>query len=149
MDRSLSTGAKVALGIAALSALLVVGAFTVPVYTGVTYSASSSPDGTTVTTPAVNTSATLFEQNGWDSLVIAVPLLLTVATGTLLALRARRRWAGRAAWVPVGLCAALAVLGMLTIGVFIVPVVVALAVAVSVQPGGPAVMAPQTTGHDW
>lgn len=127
----MSTRSRIALAVAAVwSVGLLVAAVTVPVYSGVT--STSTSEGTT---PLVATSATLVEENGRGALLpVGLPLLFTAATAGLLVARSRHRWAGAVAWVPVALCAALAVLGILTIGVFIAPVAVALAVAAASPP---------------
>lgn len=111
------------------SAGLVLAALLVPVYSQAT--ASAGVDGVTLT------QSTLLEVNGARALaVVAVPSLASVVV--LWAVRARRhgaRWGGPVAWVAVGVLTAEAVLGILTIGGFILPAVILLAAAVRLAPG--------------
>ncbi|NNM46356.1 hypothetical protein [Knoellia koreensis] len=116
------------------------GAYTVPVYRGVTMTTDDA--GRTTETA---TTDTLIGQNGTGVLVpVTIPLVATAASVVLLALAGRHRWAEWAAWAPVAVTAALTLLGMLTIGIFIAPVAVALAVATALNhrpttlPGRPA-----------
>jgi hypothetical protein len=122
------TAVRLGIGALAWSVGLVLVALLLPVYG--TSSASES-DGVTLT------HSTLVEVNGVRALVLmAIPALLTVVV--LCAVRARRagaRWGGRVAWTAVGVLAAETLLGILTIGVFILPVVIVLAVAVRLAPG--------------
>src|SRR5690349_8087846 len=101
---------------------LLVGALTLPVYERVTVTASGS----------IESSATLVEENGGVVLaIVAIPLVVTA--GVALALRSRyrnhRKGPGVVATVLTGLVLVLCVLGMLTIGVFVLPVAIALVVA--------------------
>jgi len=64
--------------------------------------------------------------------VISVPLLVTLAVGIALWLGSRRG-AIPAAWVLTGLLAAFNLVAMLTIGIFVLPVTVALVIAVSMR----------------
>ncbi|MGZ4177167.1 MAG: hypothetical protein ACXVE4_15690 [Solirubrobacteraceae bacterium] len=111
------------------SAGLVLAALLVPVSSQAT--ASAGVDGVTLT------QSTLLEVNGARALaVVAVPSLVSVVV--LWAIRARRhgaRWGGPLAWVAVGVLTAEAVLGILTIGGFILPAVILLAAAVRLAPG--------------
>ncbi|HCU97249.1 MAG TPA: hypothetical protein DHU96_32895 [Actinobacteria bacterium] len=75
-------------------------------------------------------SATLVQVNGWRVLVpIGVPLLCAVLVGVVLWRRAWRRGPGLAAWLVTALLAVFSLLAMLSVGVWVVPVTVALAVA--------------------
>ena len=85
-----------------------------------------------VTVPVYSSGGTLTEVNGDGILaVVAIPLLVTV--GVALALRHRyrtgRRGPGVVAPMLTGLVLIFCVLGMLTIGVFVLPVAIALVVA--------------------
>ncbi|GAA4760295.1 hypothetical protein GCM10023350_53260 [Nocardioides endophyticus] len=114
------------ISVAALwTALLFVGAVTVPVYSG--SSTMGTSDGQWTTT----TSATLFQQNGvWVFVLLSVPAVAVLLAAWLLAIEPRHRWARWAAWGPVGLVGVLTVLGILTIGIFLLPVDVLLGIAV-------------------
>lgn len=115
------------ISVAALwTALLFVGAVTVPVYSG--SSSMMTSDGSQRTT---TTSATLVQENGaWVFVLLSVPAVAVLLTGLLLAIEPRHRWAGWAAWGPLGLVGALTLLGMFTIGIFLLPVDVLLGIAV-------------------
>jgi hypothetical protein len=120
----------VRLGLAALawSAGLVLVALLAPLYS--TSSASGS-DGVTLS------HSTLVQVNGARALILmAIPALVTLAV--LWAIRARRagaRWGGPVAWAAVGVLAAETLLGILTIGVFLLPAVILLVAAVRLAPG--------------
>lgn len=101
-------------------AALVMAGFLVPVYS----TESASSDGEVLVG-----SATLVAENGAGIVaVLAIPLLLSVAVGTALLLLPRRG-ALPTAWGLTGLLAAFNLLAMLSIGVFVIPVTVALVVA--------------------
>ena len=100
---------------------LVIAAVLVPVY----QSASVSSSGT-----VTDGLATLVGVNGWGALLVAdAPLAAAVVTGCALWRRAGRQGAGVLAWAVTGLLVCFNVLAMLSIGVFVVPVTAALAVA--------------------
>ncbi len=104
---------------AAYGVALVVAAFLVPVYD----SDSSSSSGETT-----RVSDTLVGVNGLGvALVLGVPLLVTLAVGS--ALWQRSRWALPTAWSLTGLLAALNLLAMLSVGIFVLPVTAALVLA--------------------
>lgn len=104
---------------AAYGVALVVAAFTLPVYSS---DSSSSPGGTS------QASDTLVGANGMGvALVLAVPLFVTVAVGCALALRSR--WSLPIAWTLTGLLAAVNLLAMLSVGIFVLPVTAALVLA--------------------
>jgi len=116
-------GTWVALGVAGLWGLgLLIAAVTVPVSSGSTVGASG----------VVESSATLVEENG-DGVLAIVAIPLVVSLGVALALVYRyqtsRPGAGVVAPVLTGLVLILCLLGMLTIGVFMVPVAISLVVA--------------------
>jgi hypothetical protein len=100
---------------------LVIAAFVAPVYQS---SATSSSGAATAG------SATLIGVNGWVGLLAAAaPLAAALVTGGALWRRAGRAGAGIAAWIVVGVLAGFNVLAMLSIGVFVLPVTIALVVA--------------------
>jgi hypothetical protein len=75
-------------------------------------------------------SATLVAVNGWHALIVAAaPLTAAVLTGSALLRRAGREGAGVLAWIVVGLLIGFTVLGMLSVGVFVLPATIALVVA--------------------
>jgi hypothetical protein len=108
---------------------LVIVALLAPVY----QSQSISSSGT-----MTNGSATLVGVNGWGALLVAgAPLAAAVVTGLGLWRRAGRPSAGILAWTVTGLLACFNVLAMATIGVFVVPVTVALFAACAAHGGRP------------
>ena len=118
---------RLAVGALVWSAGLVLVALLAPLYS--TSSASES-DGVTLT------HSTLVQVNGDRALVLmAIPALASLVV--LWAIRVRgagARWAAVIAWTAVGALTAETLLGILTIGVFILPVVVLLAAAVRLTP---------------
>jgi len=100
---------------------LAVAALVVPVYKSSSVSSSGTvPDG----------SATLVGVNGWGALLVAVaPLAAAMVTGSALWRRAGRQGAGVFAWAVTGLLVCFNLLAMLSIGVFVLPVTLALVVA--------------------
>jgi hypothetical protein len=100
---------------------LVVAALLVPVYQSSGVSSSGAlTDG----------SATLVGVNGWGALLVAgAPLAAAMVTGCALWRRAARQGAGFVAWTVTGLLACFNFLAMLSIGVFVLPVTIALIVA--------------------
>lgn len=115
------TGARVALVVAtALSIGLLVWAFTFPAYEGL-----QTRGGITT-----SSTRTLIEENGLGALVpVLVPLAVTVLTGLLL-LQVREPLGRIGAWALVAVLAVFAVAAMFSIGMYVLPVVIALAVAV-------------------
>ncbi len=102
--------------------MLIAAGFIVPVYE----STSTSSSGETT-----NSTDTLVGVNGTGVLVVlAVPLLVTALVGLALWQRSRRL-ALPVAWTLTGLMALLNLLAMLTIGVFFLPITIALIVACS------------------
>lgn len=103
------------------SAGIVLAGFVVPVY----QTASTNSDGTTETS-----TATLVGEEGTGVLIVlAFPLLASLIVAAAV-------WAGSppvraAAWTVAGALALLSVLGAMTIGLFIAPVVAALMVALA------------------
>jgi hypothetical protein len=127
-SRRWRTAVRLARAAVAWSAGLLLAALVLPVYST---STASATDGVTLT------HSTLVQVNGARALVLmAVPVLMAVLV--LLAIGARRRgarWGGPIAWAAVGVLAAECVLGILTIGAFILPAAVLLAAAVRLAPG--------------
>lgn len=127
--RSRRTWQSLLLAMAALWSIgLLVGAVTLPSY----HSATISAEG-----HLVNGTKTLVDVNGASVLyLVAIPLAAVVVVGLLLMLRRRlRRYgAGALAWSVVGVLGAFTFLAMMTIGIFIVPVVVLLVLACAAAP---------------
>jgi hypothetical protein len=115
------------LGATLWSIALVVGALTLPAYSG-----DMAATDTTGADASSSTTATLVAVNGWWGLVIAgIPLAACVLVGALL-LGPAGRAAQVAAAVVVALLGALTVLSLLSIGLFLVPAVAGLGLAVLV-----------------
>ena len=113
------------------SAGLVLAGLLVPAYTS---NSTSEVNGVTLTR------STLAQENGVRGMaLIAVPLLVSCVV--LWAIRARRsgaRWGGPLAGMAIALLTAEALVGFMTIGLFIVPAIVLLAVATRRAPGAGA-----------
>ncbi len=126
---SLPLTAKVALVASFVwSLLLLVAAFTFPVYGYSSSSAAADSDGNLVQGEEITGTATLVGANGaWAALVISIPLVVTIAVAVLLRIGARP--ARVVAWTVTSALAALTVLGLMSIGLFILPATVALVVA--------------------
>lgn len=78
--------------------------------------------------------ASLVEINGWWVLTYAaIPLVITLIVAALLWRRGIEARPGAIAWLTVGLLTAFTLLGMMTIGIFIVPVTGCLIAACSVR----------------
>jgi hypothetical protein len=100
---------------------LVIAAALVPAY----QSSGVSSSGT-----VIDGSATLVEVNGWSVLLVAgAPLAAALVTWYALWRRRGRDGAGVLAWVVTALLGCLSFLAMLTIGVFLLPVPIALVIA--------------------
>jgi len=127
--RSRRTGTPVALGIAALwSVVLLVGAATLPAYQRVSATYSSTVAGPASTTTS---STTLVEENGTEDLaIVAIPLVIAGVVALTLGRRRRtgRPGAGAFAWVLCAVLLTFCLLGILTIGLFVLPVAIALVV---------------------
>jgi hypothetical protein len=123
------------------SAGLVVAALVVPAYDS--SETSAGVDGVTLT------HATLVQVNGARALVVmAIPALVSaVALWAIRARRAGARWGAPVAWASVTVLAAETVVGILTIGVFILPATVLLVAAVRLATGAPAGGEPARPGH--
>lgn len=124
-----SRNAWIALGVAVVwGLLLVVAAFVAPVYSTSSGSAVDGTDGTVATT--AEGSATLVGVNGYGVLlVISVPLVAALVVAWALA-RGRRRLG----WVVTSVLCVLNVLALLSVGIFFVPVTLALIVACASTP---------------
>lgn len=111
---SFRRGELVALVFAILwAATVAIGAFVAPLYRG---------------------GATLVEVNGsYTAIAAAVPLALSLATAVALALRGSVAGAGPLAWTLTILCALFCVVSILSIGVFIIPIVGCLLYACAVH----------------
>jgi len=91
---------------------------------------ADSVTGQLVQDPEVTTTSSLVGDNGfWVLAVLAIPLAVTLLVG--LALTRGWWWAG---WGITGLFVAFTLLGMLSIGVFLLPVTIALVVACTSVP---------------
>lgn len=108
------------LGAAVWGLGLVVAAFLFPAYRSSGMSSSGEPTQGTTTLVGMNGPGVL--------VVVAVPLLVTLLVGAALLARSRRA-ALPFAWVLTALLALFNLVGMLTIGAFILPVTAALVVA--------------------
>lgn len=115
---------------------LVLAALLLGSYTGQTVSGDT---GVTLTT------RTFVQVNGPGSLVlVAIPLVACLSAGAALWHRHDRQpaWSGPVAWVAVTVVTIEAALGIATIGLFLIPVVVLLALSVRLVPGPAAPPAP-------
>jgi uncharacterized membrane protein YhaH (DUF805 family) len=135
------------LGAAALwSVGLVVAAIVAPAYTSTSVSSPSASRVAAHPTASLaqvytHTAATLVQVNGFKALApVGLPLLATVVVSLTLGRRRRRAksGAGPLAWTVTVLVAGAALLGMLSIGPFIVPVAVLLGVTCGRSSGGHA-----------
>jgi hypothetical protein len=125
----LRLGEWMALAVALLwSAGLIVAAAMAPAYEPTTEASSG-----TVT----HESATLVDENGPAILLpVGVPLLVTVIVGYALWRREASHGAGRIAWTFTVLLAGFNVVAMASIGLFMLPVTAALAVACAKRQAG-------------
>jgi hypothetical protein len=107
---------------------LILAALVIPAYTTET---SSQTNGVTLT------SSTLLQDRGAGALVlIVIPVLVSLIV--LIAMRFRHRedaaWSGRVAWTAIGVLAVESLLGIATIGAFMLPVAILLALSVRLVP---------------
>jgi hypothetical protein len=113
----------------AWAAGLVMAAVLVPVY----QSSSASSSGA-----VTSGSATLVGVNGWGALLVAgAPLAAALVIWYALWRRRARQSAGALAWVVTALLIGFNALAMLSIGVFLIPVTLALVVACSTHGNKP------------
>lgn len=133
------------LGIALLWSIgLVIAAILAPFYQSQTSSISST-SGAQLSAPSVqvytHASATLVQVNGlWVLWLVSAPLVAVVVVALVLRFRAReaRPGAGVLAWTVTVLLGAFAVVGILSIGRFILPVAVLVVLACAMTPKEPA-----------
>ena len=133
----LTLGTRISLAGAAVWGVLLIGVGFLPTYE------SESVSSTGVVT---RSSETLVSENGAGVLLLlAIPLLVTIVViGALVGLPRR---AGLAlAWTLTGLVGAFTTLGMLTIGIFVMPAAVALVVACTLRTVTPPVWPAPVTG---
>jgi len=128
--RRTARGATTAIGFAALwSVGLLVAAVTAPAYERETGTTSGE---------VARGSATFLEVNGrWGLLVAAIPLLATILVGWLLRGGRSNRAAVRAGWVVTGALTVLSLLAMLSVGVYFLPVALALGIACALPAAPP------------
>jgi hypothetical protein len=107
---------------------VVLAALLVPAYDAT----SSGTQGLTLTRQ------TLIQRHGAGALIlVAIPLIVSilVAVAVYGKHRGAPAWNGPVAWVAIGLLAAETLLGILTVGLFIAPVVILLALGFRLAPG--------------
>jgi hypothetical protein len=112
------------------SVALVVGALVLPVYSGTAVNSSAEPTSTT---------ATLVGENGLGVLIpVGIPAVVTLLVWVALRWRCSRggRLSGSIAWMAIGLLAMFCVLAILSVGIFVLPVVLLLAGAAARTPVG-------------
>jgi len=117
---------------------LLVAAVTLPAYRSTTATVLGTADSSTAA--ETTTTRTLLDVNGPGVLVVvAIPLAAVGLVSGALWLRRRRHrdGAGPLAWTIVGLVGLFALLGMLSIGIFVVPAVALLAIACATAPQSP------------
>jgi hypothetical protein len=98
---------------------------------------SSSVSGQASSGPVVgqeSTSTSLVEVNGPHVLVIiAIPLMITIAVFGILLIRGVERGPGAVAWTMIGLLSVITIAGMLTIGPLILPTTAGLGTACGIR----------------
>jgi len=110
--------------------LVIVGAGTMPLYSGESSTMTYDPVTGTSTTSVTVISATLVGENGGYAYVIAaLPLVAVTVIALAMALRDPRRGTPPVAWIVLGLFGAFNLLAMLTVGVFFLPVTACLLAA--------------------
>jgi hypothetical protein len=107
---------------------LIIAAALVPAYGT---EASSQIDGVTLT------NSTLLQDKGAGALVLVmIPVLVSVIV--VIAMRFRRRqdaaWSGRVAWTAIGALTVESLLGIATVGAFMLPVAILLALSMRLVP---------------
>ena len=124
-------------GAAVWSVGLLVVANVVPLYAGTTTTSTTATDGGPVDVTTERVSATLVEINGPGALaILAVPLVVTVLVALLLWRTRVPRPAVVAAWLLAALLGVFSVLGMMTIGVLVLPVTAAVVLACAARSTG-------------
>ena len=131
-SRRWSLAVRLAAGALVWSIGLIIAALVIPAYGTET---SSQTNGVTLT------NSTLLQDNGAGALVlVTIPALVSLIV--LIAIRSRRRqdaaWSGWLAWTAIGALAVECILGIATIGAFMLPVAILLALSVRLV---------QTAGH--
>jgi hypothetical protein len=114
---------------------LAVAALVAPVYSG-----TDTTSGTGIPTVTTHSSSTLVGENGLGILlVLAVPTIVTVLVWLALHDKCShaRRTSGYVAWGLIGLLSAFCLLGVLSIGIFVLPVALLLASAARLTPVSP------------
>ncbi|HWD74044.1 MAG TPA: hypothetical protein VG371_02830 [Solirubrobacteraceae bacterium] len=108
---------------------LLLAALLVPAYG----TESSSPD-----TGVTLTQVTLIQAKGaWALVLVAVPVITSalVAVGLVFRHREDAPWAAPVAWSAVGVLAVVALLGITSVGAFMLPTAALLALSVRLAPG--------------
>ncbi len=120
---------RIALAVAPLwSVGLLVTGLVVPVSTTRTETSGTDASGAVTTSVTVTGVSLVHAEGPWVLALLALPLVATLAVVVALVwLRPPARQV--VAWLGVGVCLVLGILGMLTIGPLVLPVTVALAVA--------------------
>lgn len=140
-SRRWSVAVRLAAAALVWSAGLVLAAVLVPAYGSDTSSASG---GLTLT------SSTLLQSKGAGALVLVmIPALASLVVAFAMIYRRRNgaRWSSPAAWTAIGVVTVEALLGVLSVGGFMLPVAILLALAVRlVPPGSTAPEAAATAG---
>jgi len=127
-SRRWSLAVRLTAGALVWSVGLIVAALVIPAYGTET---SSQTNGVTLT------SSTLLQNKGAGALVlVTIPALVSLIV--LIAIRSRRRrdgaWSGRVAWTAIGALTVESILGIATIGAFLLPVAILLALSVRLVP---------------
>jgi hypothetical protein len=120
---------------------LIPAAFLLPVYSGETSTTSISTAGGPVISSTVHTSSTFIGENGSGALIaLALPAVLVALVAFALYRKHAHgtRRSGDVAWILVAMLGVFCVLGMFTIGLFVLPVVMLLACAAALRPAAPA-----------
>ncbi|HWE15248.1 MAG TPA: hypothetical protein VG365_17115 [Solirubrobacteraceae bacterium] len=106
---------------------------------------TSSPDsGVTLS------QVTLIQSKGvWALVLVTVPVIASVLVAAAMVYRRRddARWAAPAAWSAIGVLALIALLGITSVGAFMLPAAVLLAIGVRLAPGWGDVRANPAPAH--
>lgn len=122
---------QVSIRLMAVAAVWSLGVLLVAVLLPVYGSSTTSSDGVTLTRQ------TLVQNHGVTALaLVVIPLMSCAVVAWTMSARRRddARWATPGAWVAVTVVVVEAVLGILSIGAFFIPVAIALAAAVRLSP---------------
>lgn len=136
MNVKLRTGVVVSLGVALVLAIgFVLIGFLAPVIASETTTSDGAGDGTP-------TGITLVAALGPSVLgIVLAPLVVTLVVAGCLAFRDRYPVLGPLAWIAAGGLALVGVAGLLSVGIFILPVAIALLVAITLDRRGAAATA--------